>query len=65
MRILRVFRLTEEAEEKGVDWSNFEKSDIETVAEIEVDDPEGTADADGIMIDNGYGDFDIYGCEWL
>lgn len=64
MRTLRIFKLTKEAERKGVDWSNFETGDIETVEEIEIDDPEGTADMDEIMIDNGYGDFDIYGGEW-
>lgn len=64
MRTLRIFKLTQDAEERGIDWSNFEESDIETVTEIEIDDPEGTADAESIMIDNGYGDFDIYGCGW-
>lgn len=65
MRTLRIFKLTKEAEEKGIDWSNFESEDIETVEEIEIDDPDGTANADEIMIDKGYGDFDIYGCEWV
>lgn len=64
MRTLRIFKLTQEAEERGIDWSNFNEKDIETVEEIEVDDPEGTADMDEIMIDNGYGDFDSYGGEW-
>lgn len=65
MRTLRVFKLTEEAEKKGIDWNNFDEKDVETVEEIEIDDPKGTADMDKIMIDYGYGDFDIYGGEWI
>lgn len=64
MRTLIIFKLTEEAEKKGINWSNYEEKDIETVKEIEVDDPQGIANMDDIMIDNGYGDFDIYGGAW-
>lgn len=62
MRVLRVYKLTEEAGARGIDWSSFEESDIETVEEIEIahdDDRE----ADEIMYDAGYADSDIYGCE--
>lgn len=68
MMTLRVFELTKEAEERGIDWSNFEQEDIETVEEIEVDNPNGEAGyeyTDKIMSDHGYGDSDIYGCEWI
>lgn len=65
MRILRIFKLTQDAEKRKIDWSNFENTDIETVEEIEVDDPDGIANLEDIMIDHGYGDFDIYGGEWI
>ena len=62
MRVLRVYKLTEEAEERGIDWSNFEESDLVTVDEIEIaydDDRE----AEEIMHDAGYADSDMFGCE--
>lgn len=65
MMTLRVFKLTSEAEIRGIDWSNFDEVDIETVQEIEVDAPDGDADMDEIMADNGYVDFDIYGGAWI
>ena len=65
MRTLRIYKLTKEAENRGIDWSNFEESDIETAAEIEVDDEEADAMAvDEIMYEYGF-DSDMYGAEWL
>lgn len=64
MKTLRVFRLTEEAENRGIDWSNFEESDIETVEEIEVE-ADDERMIDEIAADAGYSDTDIYGCEWI
>lgn len=63
MMNLRIYKLTEEAEKRGIDWSNFEDTDIETVEEIEVEDD--AADADKIAYEHGYGDTDIYGYEWM
>ena len=63
MRVLRVYKLADEAEERGIDWNNFEESDIETVVKIYIaydDDRE----ADEIMYDAGYADSDMLGCEW-
>ena len=62
MRVLRVYKLTDEAEERGIDWSNFEESDLMTVERIIVEDDEATADE--IMYDAGYADSDMFGCEW-
>ena len=65
MRTLRIYKLTKEAENRGIDWSNFEESDIETAAEIEVEDEEADARAvDEIMYEYGF-DSDMYGAEWL
>ena len=63
MRTLRVFKLTEDAENRGIDWNNFEDTDIETVEEIEVDDEE--VDIEEIAINAGYGDTDLYGYECM
>ena len=65
MRTLRIYKLTKEAEDRGIDWSNFEESDIETAAEIEVEDEEADAmTVDEIMYEYGF-DSDMYGAEWL
>ena len=63
MKTLRIFKLTQEAENRGINWDNFTDDDIETVEEIEVaqDDERST---DDILYDAGYADSDIYGCEW-
>ena len=63
MRTLRVFKLTDDAENRGIDWNNFDDTDIETVEEIEVDDEE--VDIEKIAINAGYGDTDVYGYEWM
>lgn len=64
MKILRIFRLTDEAEKRGIAWNNFNESDIETVEEIEVEaDDERTTDE--IAYDAGYSDTDTYGYEWI
>lgn len=67
-RMLRVFKLKEEAKERGIDWSNFEEDDLETVDILEI--PINylgipTKDVGDMMIDNGYGDCDIYGARWI
>ena len=65
MRTLRIYKLTKEAENRGIDWSNFEESDIETAAEIEVEDEEADAMAvDEIMYEYGV-DSDMDGAEGL
>ena len=65
MRTLRVFKLTDDAENRGIDWNNFDDTDIETVEEIEVEDEEADAMAvDEIMYEYGF-DSDMYGAEWL
>ena len=63
MRTLRVFKLTDDAENRGIDWNNFDDTDIETVEEIEVEDEE--VDIEEIAINAGYGDTDLYGCELM
>ncbi len=68
MATLRVFKLTEEAQERGINWDNFEESDIETVEEIEIArnaDGELVDDVDEVLIDRGYGDSDVYGSEMI
>ena len=68
MATLRVFKLTEEAQERGINWDNFEESDIETVEEIEIArnaDGELADDVDEVLIDRGYGDSDVYGSEMI
>ena len=32
MRTLRVFKLTDDAENRGIDWNNFDDTDIEEIA---------------------------------
>lgn len=68
MATLRVFKLTEEAQERGINWDNFEESDIETVEEIEIArnaDGELVDDVDEVLIDRGYGDSDVHGSEMI
>ena len=63
MRTLRIFKLTDDAENRGINWDNFSEDDIETVEEIEVAQDDERS-ADDILYDAGYADSDIYGCEW-
>lgn len=64
MSTLRIFKLTDEAYERGIDWSNFKDEDVETVEEI--DGLDSTKDnVDDVMYDHGYADTEVYGAQWV
>lgn len=65
MRTLRVFRLTKEAEKRGINWNNFCEEDIEVVEDIQIEDPEGKVEVEDLLYEHGYFDFDIYGAKWI